>query len=161
MDRLSFTVRPGVVRAAASFSGPVHPLHPSYLQILPVLQQALGADLLVRLWGDPVEQRANWEAHDPYYYADQFQDTPVYLSCGNGDPGPLDPPDAGFDQAEAINLKINQALAGRLRQARVPVTTNFYEPGAHHPAYGERELRRSLPLLLKVLRPGHRTTAVP
>ena len=44
------------------------------------------------------------------------------------------------------------ALLARLKQLRIPVTTDFYGPGTHTWPYWERELRRSLPILLGALR---------
>ena len=46
---------------------------------------------------------------------------------------------------------MNIALLARLKQLRIPVTTDFYGPGTHTWPYWERELHRSLPLLLGAL----------
>lgn len=148
--------RPGVFQAAASYSGPVHILQPQFVEVFPLLDAAFEEDL-TQLWGDPVAQRDVWEAHNPYSLAEQLKDTPVYLANGDGNPGEFDPPDAEFDQAEAINLVQNRLLAERLEELGAPVTTHFYA-GTHHPAYGERELRASLPMLLDALRSGHGST---
>jgi diacylglycerol O-acyltransferase / trehalose O-mycolyltransferase len=143
--------RPGMFRAAASYSGPVHLLHPSFLAVFPLLAEAFGEDLRP-LWGDPVEQRRIWAAHDPFHLAKRLRPTSVYLACGDGTPGPLDPPGTQDDPAEAINNELNRSLAARLEQVGAPVTTDF-TAGTHHPAYGERGLHRSLPILLDALRP--------
>jgi S-formylglutathione hydrolase FrmB len=47
------------------------------------------------------------------------------------------------------------ALLARLRELRIPVTTDFYGPGTHTWPYWERELHRSLPMLLDALGRGH------
>ncbi|MFY1670335.1 hypothetical protein ACN27G_10290 [Plantactinospora sp. WMMB334] len=50
-------------------------------------------------------------------------------------------------QIEAFDRVLNESLAGRLRRAGAPLVTDFYH-GTHQPAYWERELHRSLPMLL-------------
>ncbi|MFD3523356.1 alpha/beta hydrolase [Streptomyces sp. NPDC058653] len=158
--------RPGMFRAAAGFSGYVHPLqHPHAIK---AGMDHLGLDWKA-IWGDPVAQRANWEAHDPYYLAERLRGTPVRLASGDGTAGVLDPPDVEPDEhipgledpddpfgpdvispTEALMERESRALAGRLREAGVRVTTHFY-PGTHSPAYWERELKAALPMLLKPL----------
>jgi diacylglycerol O-acyltransferase/trehalose O-mycolyltransferase len=154
---LSYAARhPGFFRAAASYSGLGHPLFDP--EGLMGLLEAFGEDPLA-LWGDPVEQRRIWEAHDPYYLAHRLRDTPVFLSSGNGEAGPFDPP-GEFDPIEAFILDLNTTLAARLRERKVPLTTDFYGPGTHTWPYWERELRRSLPLLLDALEARHTTAGI-
>jgi hypothetical protein len=52
---------------------------------------------------DPVAQRDVWEAHDPYYLAQQLKSLPVYLSSGDGSTGPLDPP----GRTDALNSTVS------------------------------------------------------
>ncbi|MEO3813115.1 alpha/beta hydrolase family protein [Sphaerisporangium sp. B11E5] len=141
---------PGLFRAAASYSGPVHLLHPEHVrrwrEAFEVAPEYRG------LWGDPVEQRANWRSHDPYALAHRLRPIPVFLAGGDGRPGPLDAPGEPFDETEAFLDTLNRSLADRLERAGVRLTTDFYGPGTHSPAYWERELHRSLPLLLTALR---------
>jgi S-formylglutathione hydrolase FrmB len=145
--------QPGMFRAAASYSGVVHPLHGDFPSGLMDLLKDFGEDPLA-LWGDPVAQRAIWEAHDPYYLANRLRSIPVFLSSGDGTAGPFDPPGA-YDDLEAVLNEMNHAVADRLKAAGVRLTTDFYGPGTHNWPYWERELHRSLPLLLHALRPGH------
>ncbi len=148
---LSYAARnPGMFKAAASYSGVVHPLMPGWPEGMMEFLADFGEDPLA-LWGDPEAQRRIWEAHDPYYLAKRLRHTPVFLSVGNGHAGPFDPPGT-FDGLEAFLNEMNRALAPRLRHADVPLTTDFYGPGTHDWPYWERELHRSLPLLLSALR---------
>jgi S-formylglutathione hydrolase FrmB len=137
--------RPGMFRAAAGYSGPVHLLHPRFLELFDTTDPAA-----LVLWGHPVDQRHVWEAHDPYHLAARLRPIPVYLSSGNGTPGPLDPPGEPTDPIEEFLNDLNQSLATRLRQAGVQVTTHF-TTGTHSPPYWQRELHRSLPMLLAAL----------
>ncbi|MFD3919576.1 alpha/beta hydrolase [Streptomyces sp. NPDC058595] len=164
---LSYSARrPGMFRAAASFSGYVHPLrHPHAVK---AGMDHLGLDWKA-IWGDPVEQRANWVAHDPYYLAERLRGMPVRLSAGDGTAGVLDPPDVEPDEeipgledpadpfdddvispTETLMERESRAVADRLRKAGARVTTHFY-PGTHSPVYWERELHHALPMLLKPL----------
>jgi diacylglycerol O-acyltransferase/trehalose O-mycolyltransferase len=141
---------PGMFRAAASYSGVVHPLHGDFGYGLMDLLKEYGEDPLA-LWGDPVAQRAVWEAHDPYYLAHRLRSTRVFLSSGDGTAGPFDPPGAQ-DDLEAVLNEMNHAVADRLKAAGVRLTTDFYGPGTHDWPYWQRELHRSLPMLLHALR---------
>jgi S-formylglutathione hydrolase FrmB len=90
----------------------------------------------------------------PYHLAERLRRTPVFLSVGDGTAGPFDPPGV-FDELEAELSLQNHAVAARFEKVGVPLRTDFYGPGTHDWPYGERELHRSLPMLLGVLRaPG-------
>jgi S-formylglutathione hydrolase FrmB len=124
-------------RAVASYSGVVHPLYGDFPRQLMYVVQRYGQEP-VALWGDPVAQRDVWQAHDPYYLAKELRTIPVYMSSGDG----------RTDNLEALLNKMNHALAAQLEQAGVRVTTDFYSPGTHNWPYWQRELHRSLPMLL-------------
>jgi S-formylglutathione hydrolase FrmB len=157
---------PGLFRAVASYSGALHPLaHP---EVWLGGARLFGIDGTA-VWGDPVAQRANWRAHDPYHLADRMGGIPVYISAGDGTFGVLDDPDREDDPlipgteevaesfpANVISLtegvvgRESRATAERLIACGTPVTAHFY-PGTHTGTYGRRELRLSMPLLLGAL----------
>ncbi|MQY13523.1 hypothetical protein SRB5_36710 [Streptomyces sp. RB5] len=142
---------PGMFRATAAYSGSAHPLlnEESVNRILGYFA-GQGGDPL-RVWGDPVAQRAIWQAHDPYYLAHALKSIPVYLSCGDGSTGPLDPPGRTSELETDFNRQ-NHALADQLRRAgATQLVTHFYGPGTHAWAYWQRELHASLPMLLRAL----------
>jgi diacylglycerol O-acyltransferase / trehalose O-mycolyltransferase len=142
---------PGMFRAVASYSGSAHPLlNDESVNRIMGFFAGQGNDPL-RVWGDPVEQRDIWQAHDPYYLAQQLKSLPVYLSCGDGTAGPFDPPGRS-DALEADFNRQNHALAAELNRVGAKhLTTNFYGPGTHGWAYWQRELHASLPILLDAL----------
>lgn len=150
---LSYAARhPGMFRATAAYSGSAHPLldDESTNRILGFF--AGQGDDPLRVWGDPVAQRRIWQSHDPFHLARRLKSIPVYLSCGDGTTGPLDPP-GSTSALEADFNRQNHALAAELKRVGARhVTTNFYGPGTHGWAYWQRELHASLPLLLKALR---------
>lgn len=153
---LSYAARhPGFFKAAASFSGVVHPTYrgPVSTDLVQGLLRSFGHDPNA-LWGDPVTDARTWAAHNPYDLAKRLRGTPVYLSAGNGQPGPLDPPDAQPDALEQLLGEQSAALAKRLRDLRVPLWTDFYGPGRHAWPYWERALHDSFPLLRHALARG-------
>ena len=130
---------PGLFKAAASFSGP--------LDIL-AEKDFIGPD--AGLWGDPDAQRDVWQAHNPIDLAEALRGTALFVSWGEGGQGPLDPEPAG-DDGEAFRALSNQAFVKRLGELGIPATVDDYGPGTHTWPYFERELHRSLPLLLQAL----------
>ena len=139
---------PGMFAAAASYSGSVHPLdtQESIDRLMGFF--AHDGNDPTNVWGDPVAQRQIWQAHDPYYLAQQLKRIPIYLSSGNGYAGPFDPPEA-YSALEADFYHQNLALAQRMQDlGATRLETSFYGPGTHGWAYWERELHASLPMLL-------------
>jgi S-formylglutathione hydrolase FrmB len=140
--------RRGMFRAAASFSGVVHPLqNPG---VIGAVLAGFG-ERVEALWGDAATRRSVWRAHDPYHLARRLRGLPLYLSVGDGSAGPFDP--AGrTDGTERVLQPMNVALAGRLRRLGIRARTDFYGPGTHTWPYWERSLHRALPMLLRALR---------
>ncbi|HEY7592917.1 MAG TPA: alpha/beta hydrolase family protein [Actinophytocola sp.] len=150
---LSYAARhPGMFDAAASYSGVVHTTYQSPVgeQIVTSIVSGWGLDPNA-LWGDPAAHPEIWAAHNPYDLARRLRGIPVFLSVGDGRPGPLDPPDAQPDEIEQFLNGESVALAGELRAQHVRVTTDFYGPGRHAWPYWERELHRSLPMLARAI----------
>jgi S-formylglutathione hydrolase FrmB len=146
---LSYAARhPRMFRAAASFSGVVHPLGNPGAVTAVVSGFGQPGDAL---WGDPETRRAVWRAHDPYSLARRLRGLPLYLSVGDGSAGPYDPP-GKVDGIEQTLHPMNVALAARLRHLGIRVRTDFYGPGTHSWPYWQRSLHRALPMLLRALR---------
>ncbi|MGW7001253.1 alpha/beta hydrolase-fold protein [Streptomyces sp. NPDC054933] len=146
---LSYAARhPDMFRAAASYSGVADPLYrrggPD--NVLAIVR-GQGADPYA-LWGDPVADRAVWAEHDPYVLAGSLRRLPVFLSCGDGTAGPFDPPGA-TSPYETLFLAEGRHVADRLHAlGDRRLVTDFYGHGTHSWPYWQRELHRSLPLLL-------------
>ncbi|MGA8116640.1 MAG: alpha/beta hydrolase family protein [Actinocatenispora sp.] len=142
---------PGMFRAAASYSGVVDTLYqPGGPENVLDIAEGQGADPYA-LWGDPVADRGVWAAHDPYYLAFALRHIPVFLSCGDGTAGPLDPPGAS-SAYETLFRAENQHLADRLASLHDRrLVTDFYGAGTHAWPYWQRELHRSLPMLLSAM----------
>jgi diacylglycerol O-acyltransferase / trehalose O-mycolyltransferase len=151
---LSYAARhPGFFKAAASFSGVVHTTYEGKrsTDLVQGLVQSAGNDPNA-LWGDPVTDTRIWAAHNPFDLAHRLRGIPVFLSAGNGRPGPLDPPDAQPDGLEQLLGEQSVALAGQLRAKHVRVATDFYGPGRHAWPYWERSLHHAFPMLEAAVR---------
>jgi diacylglycerol O-acyltransferase/trehalose O-mycolyltransferase len=144
LGAMDYTARhPGMFAAAASYSGVLHPLaEPRYWL---GLFSAYTSDPAA-VWGDPKADRRTWAAHDPTELAGRLRGARLFVASGNGRrPG-------GRDPIEATVFGESRAFVARLHALRIPVRTDFYGPGTHAWRYWERDLRRSLPLLLGALR---------
>ena len=150
---LSYAARhPGMFDAAASFSGVVHTTYqsPAGENLVADIVRGAGGDPN-ELWGNPDYLPQVWAAHNPFDLAGRLRGIPVYLSAGNGQPGPLDPPDAQPDSLEQFLGGQSVALAAELKAEHVRVRTDFYGPGRHAWPYWERALHRSLPMLVRAI----------
>jgi diacylglycerol O-acyltransferase / trehalose O-mycolyltransferase len=148
--------RPGTFAAAASFSGIVHTrLSPEVSQDYLGLVHSQG-EVPLALWGDPEANADVWQQHNPYDLAPRLAGTKVFISCGNGKPGPLDTDGAAADRIEASLEPQNAVLAERLRSLTPAPTVHLYGRGTHNWVYWERELHRAWPLITDALgvRPG-------
>ncbi len=133
--------------AAASFSGPLAPLGgQAFVE---------GGWFPSAIWGDSQAQADVWKAHDPTANAAALKGTALYVAYGNGELGPLDhgsasrwDPDGSAEREVATE---SAAFVHQLAELDIPVTVDAYGNGTHDWPYFERDLHRSLPLLLKAL----------
>lgn len=152
LGALGYAARhPGAFLAAASFSGIVHTRlsadrSSAYLGLLRSQDEHP-----YRLWGAPTEDADRWAAHNPYDLAPRLTGIPLFISVGDGRPGPLNPAGAD-DPIEPSLLAENEALRDRLRQLGARATFDLYGPGSHDWPYWERELHRAWPILTDPLR---------
>ena len=74
---------PGVFRAAASFSGLLHPqADPRFMLGLFASETPEPTDI----WGDPQRDRKTWASHDPTALAPRLRGTKLFVASGNGRP---------------------------------------------------------------------------
>jgi diacylglycerol O-acyltransferase/trehalose O-mycolyltransferase len=133
---------PGMFKAVASFSGA--------LDMKSETQHFDDPDYAAR-WGDPVIDAANWAAHDPMVLVPALRGTALYLSFGNGVPGPYDAGRTDTDELEAWVNAGNAGFVAALAAAGIPATVDSYGPGTHSWPYWERELHAAMPLILQAV----------
>jgi S-formylglutathione hydrolase FrmB len=137
MGAMSYAARnPGLFLAAASYSG--------------VLDTPLGGVRDSATWGDPKAQADIWRDHNPTDLAPKLRGLALYVSYGDGRPGPLDGGTA-IDSLERRIARENEHFLARLDEAGVVATVDAYGAGTHDWPYWERALHRSMPLLLDAL----------
>ncbi|UGY92950.1 alpha/beta hydrolase [Streptomyces gobiensis] len=143
---------PGMFQMAASFSGRLD----TQSDPLAVLNKVgRFAPDPKALWGDPVTHEHIWTAHNPYRLIRSLpRGFPVYISCGDGRPGPMDRPQAAPSGLEASFDRMAAAYIDRARDYGLHVTAHRYGPGTHSWRYWERELATALPLLAAAIEAG-------
>ncbi|GAA3068732.1 hypothetical protein GCM10017600_21720 [Streptosporangium carneum] len=145
LGAMSYAARnPGMFQAAASFSG-----------VLNTLDGNGGVDWLLDqygedsadLWGEPGDP--DWAAHNPADLTGGLRGLRLFVSCGDGAPGPLDPAGAAQDRGETALLRQAETFAQRAGANGGRITVDFYGPGTHTWPYWRRSLERALPMLME------------
>lgn len=152
LGALSYAARhPGMFRVAASFSGIVHTrLSDDHVQDYLGLLSSRGEDPLA-LWGDPDSDEEIWKAHNPYDLAPLLAGTKLFVSAGNGQPGPLDRDQVSSDEIEISIGQENEEFVERLRALGLDAQVELYGAGTHNWVYWQRELDHAWPLITQGL----------
>lgn len=141
---------PGHYQAVAAFS----PIAHTQSLGIPLLIEAMllreGADPF-GLWGSFRRNENVWRSNNPYHHVEGLRGTALYLSAGDGRPGPLDPTPAEGLALEAAVAPTVRQMALRLNMHGIPATTSFYGAGTHSWPYWDRELQRAWPMLMAAL----------
>jgi hypothetical protein len=90
---------------------------------------------------------ARWKEHNPYDLATQLKHIPLFISAGDGQPGPLDDRGAALDSIESSINAQNKEFVKQLRAVGANAKIALYGHGTHNWTYWQRELHRSWPLL--------------
>jgi hypothetical protein len=118
------------------------------------------ASLTCRLAGMATRRaRCPWRARagsipspgKPTDLAARLRGTTLFVSGGNGQPGPLDAATTTPDPIEQAIDAENLAFTARLRQLGIPATVDLYGDGTHNWPYWQREFHKAWPLLAQAL----------
>ena len=138
-----YTARhPGLFVATASYSG-----------VLDVTASGIESSAVQSLI-DQAEQLADdngWTDVNPIDLVSALSGANLYISYGDGEPGPLDPAGTTRDDLEAWVGAGDDNFVKALRRAQLDATVDAYGPGTHSWTYWDRELKQSLPFLLSKL----------
>lgn len=148
---------PGLYQAVAGYSGCYDTQGPlgKELTDLVVINGGADSEMMWGPYGGP-----DWQAHDVFAHADGLRGATVYLSSGNGLPGPHEAP--GVPQLErrivigglleAGSNVCTDRLVPVLRSAGVDVVRSAQPVGEHDWPYWRDELARSWPVIAPRLR---------
>jgi S-formylglutathione hydrolase FrmB len=139
----------GLYKVAASYSGLTDIF--DFSSLLAVTAQRFQAGQFLGPWGSAILNHANWVAHNPIDQAGKLAGTQLYVSAGDGKPGPLDDPafkDISNSRIiEQFTGAQNESFVKRLNKLGIPVTAHLYSGGYHYWSYWQRELHASWPML--------------
>lgn len=137
---------------AGSFSGFVHPTFPLWNEAMRAAMWDEGNFNVDDMWGpagDPV-----WWRNDATMQAESLRGLPLYLSAGNGLPGPL-APRGGADLVNAMGLEAMTMTATRMfgdRAAALGIAARIdITDGTHTWPYWQRALAKARPMILRAL----------
>ncbi|MEY2475383.1 MAG: hypothetical protein QOG87_698, partial [Actinomycetota bacterium] len=163
---MSYAARqPGMIKAAASFSGAVDTMFgfPLSGPGFSALHAQFGTPD-DRVWGNQLTDEANWRAHNPTDLVASLKGTALFIATGTGTPGgpagdvPDNPDGYGI---EAFIFQLNLSFARALTLAGVPFTSDFYPGGYHGWPYWERELHWAVPQMVPMATTGRETAGCP
>ncbi|WP_280419407.1 alpha/beta hydrolase [Nocardia carnea] len=153
---------PGLYQAVGAYSGCPRTSDPAARAIV-YSQLALFGANATNMWGGPGHPA--WLEHDPTLHLDRLRGTALYLSSGNGAPGPHEVLNSrGIDgdplrladrvlvggTMESIVNNCTGPLAAALAARQIPATVHFH-PGTHAWAYWQDDLHRSWPVFAGAL----------
>lgn len=144
---------PGLFQAAASYSGLLHLRYDKTWMVVSTIRVRANRDFF-QLWGSPTTQARIWRSVNPYDLAEKLRGTELFVSSGNGTPGPFEKPDdlnILGNPIEEWSWNNTRTFVRRLDELGIPVTTDLYRGGTHTWPYWEREFVRSWPVLARGL----------
>jgi S-formylglutathione hydrolase FrmB len=149
----------GLFRYAVSLSGVMHISNPAVETLL--MTQAVGfAFDPTRIYGTPIVNQANWEAHDPYVQAAKLKGVGLYISSGTtGQPAKCDTWNASNfisgplvgGGGEWMIGQTNIEFINKLNSLRIPATVDLYGNGWHSWCNWKPQLTKAWPLVMRAI----------
>jgi S-formylglutathione hydrolase FrmB len=150
LGAFSYAARhPGLFRAAASFSGLIDTSDTGARTGIAVMELR-DTDNPLGPFGNPWSDGATWAAHDPTKLVSHLKGVDLFVSTGNGLPGPLGWSSGGAVLETSVYWQTT-AFVHAAEAAGVPVTADFYGGGIHDWPYWNRELAVAWPTLARGL----------
>ncbi|MGK8522659.1 alpha/beta hydrolase [Nocardia asteroides] len=139
---------------AGSFSGFLHPTFPLWNEAMRAAMLDEGNFNVDDMWG-PVGDPA-WTRNDATVQAELLRGLPIYISTGNGLPGPLDLPYGAGNTVNAMGLESMTTTAAQIfrdRIAALGITARVdIVNGTHTWPYWQQALATARPMILDALR---------
>ncbi|TQF69394.1 esterase family protein [Rhodococcus spelaei] len=152
---------PGLYKSVAGYSGCAETSTPAGRAYIDLVVASRGGGDLDNMWG-PKNDPA-WIANDPVVNAEKLRGTKIYVSSGNGLPGPHENlAETGGTSALANQVLVGGAIEGatllctnnlfkRLNELKIPATFDFRPNGTHSWGYWQDDLHKSWPFLAESL----------
>lgn len=103
-----------------------------------------------RVWGDPVLDRANWEAHNPAVQVSELRDVALFITCGTGFSGGDQGDDAVVSgDTERTLWEGHRGLLSQLTAHDVPYSARVAVGGAHAWTYFDPMVEWALPQAIR------------
>ncbi|MFD3593240.1 alpha/beta hydrolase [Nocardia sp. NPDC058640] len=140
-------------RFAGSFSGFLNPTYPMWNQAMRAAMLDEGGFNVDDMWG-PAGDPA-WGRNDVTVQAERLRGLPMYITTGNGVPGPLDLPGGVGNTINAAGIEALAVIAASIFRDRVnalgiPARMDFTN-GTHTWPYWQQSLTNARPMILDAL----------
>jgi S-formylglutathione hydrolase FrmB len=144
---------PGMFKAILSISGALDTTAMATTALDPTLGAILGHTEpdLRRIWGDPVRDRANWDAHNPTKLVPRLKGVRVFVTSGTGS---LDVGSEGVYNGTFENELWNtqRSFFYALTAHRIPYSARIMIGGVHDWPWFNHPLRWAMPQLIRAAR---------
>ncbi|MBB5911938.1 S-formylglutathione hydrolase FrmB [Nocardia transvalensis] len=160
--------KPDLFRSVASYSGCAQTSDPLGQRVIKTMVEFWGHGDPANMWGP--DNGPLWIANDPYVHAERLRGVNLFISAGNGLPGPhdtLDSPFLTYGATRTPDTLANQILLGglieagvnactrnlqnRLNDLGIPATYDFTATGTHSWGYWQDSFKQSWPVLAEGL----------
>lgn len=145
---MSYAARhPGLFVSASSFSGAVDTNSPTIWGVVAAGGLSDGAHSPTAIFGLRSTDEIRWHAHNPTDLAPNLEGLSLTLRTGNGSPG-----GPGGDSGDPIEAEVHTEsvnMHNRLVQLGLPHVWDDYGAGGHAWYYWQRDLRETLPDIMK------------
>jgi S-formylglutathione hydrolase FrmB len=145
---MSYAARhPDMFVSASSFSGAVDTNSPGVQPLTQASGLSDGSHSPGAIFGLRATDEIRWRAHNPWDLAGNLEGLKLTLRTGNGAPGGPGGDSGDPIEAEVHNESLN--MHNRLIQLGLPHVWDDYGAGGHQWYYWQRDLRETLPGILK------------
>jgi hypothetical protein len=138
---------PGLFVSASSFSGAVDTNSPGVQPVTQASGLSDGSHTPGAIFGLRSTEEVRWRGHNPWDLAGNLKGLSLTLRTGNGSPG-----GPGGDSGDPVEAEVHTEsvnMHNRLLELKLPHVWDDYGAGGHAWYYWQRDLRETLPGIMK------------
>ena len=147
---MSYAARhPGLFVSASAFSGAVDTNSPGVEPVTQASGLSDGSQTPGAIYGLRSTDEVRWRAHNPWDLAGNLRGLSLTLRTGNGSPG-----GPGGDSGDPVEAEVHTEsvnMHNRLVELGLPHVWDDYGAGGHAWYYWQRDLRETLPAIMRTL----------